>query len=404
MDEARLERIFRHVLSLSLATPLVLSLGACGGRAALVEGADGGPDPRPCATESCLDAAHADSSPPGPRADAAPPDPTFDASPPVLYPDPDASPLPFDAAPPPSDGNPCNPQPVGCGAVGVLASCLGLSVPQTGMNGMVTDEQCETYCGPGVVDAGGMSGACVYWAGTTVGEIFISCGLGCPGGRRPRRWQRSRVSRHDPPLGRYFARQAELEAVSIDAFRILQAELRAHGAPQHLIAAAARAERDEVRHTRMAIALARRFGTRVRPPRVISRRQAARHIRTVEAIAVENAVEGCVRETFGAVAALAQARDAADEHIRSTMEQIVPDETRHAALGWAVHAWTSTKLDAAAMARVDRARRAAVADMHDRAALEPHPSLCAVAGVPSKERMMAMVGALEQTLWNAATA
>jgi hypothetical protein len=42
--------------------------------------------------------------------------------------------------------------------------------------------------------------------------------------------------------------------------------------------------------------------------------------------------------------------------------------------------------------------------MHDRAALEPHPSLCAVAGVPSKERMMAMVGALEQTLWNAATA
>ncbi len=69
-------------------------------------------------------------------------------------------------------------------------------------------------------------------------------------------------------------------------------------------------------------------------------------LRSLEALAVENAVEGCVRETMGALFAMHQAASAADPHVRATMVSIAPDETRHAALGWAVAEWALDSLRA----------------------------------------------------------
>ena len=138
------------------------------------------------------------------------------------------------------------------------------------------------------------------------------------------------------------------------AFRKLRSELSAHGAPRFLIRAAERAARDEIRHARMARALARRHGGVWRAPIVTDTAP-----RDVEAIATENAVEGCVRETFGAVLATWQARAAKDASIRATMERIARDETRHAVLAHNVDAWIIKKLDRTARGRVQRARQLA---------------------------------------------
>jgi hypothetical protein len=59
------------------------------------------------------------------------------------------------------------------------------------------------------------------------------------------------------------AEAAWLEAASVDAFRVLRLELRAHSAPRRLLRAASRAARDERRHARAAGALARRFDVTV---------------------------------------------------------------------------------------------------------------------------------------------
>ena len=152
-------------------------------------------------------------------------------------------------------------------------------------------------------------------------------------------------------LGALFARIARLEAASVPAFERLEVELREHGAPASLLAGCRRAARDEIRHARVMAALARRHGSEPDLPVLLP--EAAR---SLEALATENAIEGCVRETYGALVATYQAMNATDRRIARVMRGIARDETRHAALSWAIDAWVRTRLDAAANARIDRAK------------------------------------------------
>src|SRR5205823_2406284 len=142
-------------------------------------------------------------------------------------------------------------------------------------------------------------------------------------------------------LGEHFARVAHLEAASVHAFVRLGRELDAHGAPKRLLDAAARAARDEIRHARVTARIARRFGASPPPARV---RQLA--VRSLAAVAIENAVEGCVRETFGALVAKWQADHAGDAEVATAMERIARDESDHAALSWAIAGWSAARLDA----------------------------------------------------------
>lgn len=155
-----------------------------------------------------------------------------------------------------------------------------------------------------------------------------------------------------------FARAAWLEAASIRAFRRLARELRAHGAPDELVDAARSAAKDEARHARLMTRLANRFGAKV--PRV---EWTDRGVRDLEAIARENAVEACVGETYGALAAAWHAEHARDVEVRDVMRAIAPDELRHAALGWAIDAWAKTRLPPEASARVEAARDEAADDL-----------------------------------------
>lgn len=57
------------------------------------------------------------------------------------------------------------------------------------------------------------------------------------------------------------------------------------------------------------------------------------------AVAASAVIEGCVGETLAAVQAAEQLAAATDPAVRSALEEIVRDETRHAELAWRFVAW-----------------------------------------------------------------
>jgi rubrerythrin len=213
------------------------------------------------------------------------------------------------------------------------------------------------------------------------------------GGRRPAGLARARFDACSA-MGDFFARVAHLEAASVDAFVALARELEARGAPPSLVRMAERCARDERRHARVTTRLARRFGGAVPAVRVARARK-----RSLAAMAIENAVEGCVRETFGAMVATWQAANAGDADVASAMRTIARDETRHAAMAWAVARWLEPQLDARARVRVARARRGAIAALRRDVAKRVDAALVESAGVPTSTRALALVDAIENELW-----
>jgi len=196
--------------------------------------------------------------------------------------------------------------------------------------------------GDGGADAGP---TCPAWSG----DVIISCGYTCLGRRTDGVPDPGRE--HDAATGALLAERVYLEAVSVHAFARLERELAAHGAPPSLLRDARRARRDEIRHTAMMARLARRHGAEGRLPEA----PAETPVRDLFAIALENAVEGCVRETYGAVVGLVEARASRDAQVRRAMRSIGADECRHAELAWAVAAWILPRLNAAERAAIDRA-------------------------------------------------
>lgn len=182
-----------------------------------------------------------------------------------------------------------------------------------------------------------------------------------------------------PPIARdrtglALAEMAALEAESVPAFTRLTRELRALGAPRVLQRRAARSRQDEKRHARTMASLARRHGATIFASNIP---HDTLPIRPLDEVALENAVEGCVRETYGAWIAWQQARQARSREIRATMRRIAMDEARHAALAWDVHRWAMARLDKEMRQRIERAMAqawsriaAAAPDPRDPAAIE----------------------------------
>jgi hypothetical protein len=185
-----------------------------------------------------------------------------------------------------------------------------------------------------------------------------------------------------------------MEAGSVDAFRWLRDELVAHGAPRRLVRAASRAIRDEMRHVRQTAALARRFGEEPIAPLPVP----SRAVRPLVAMALENAVEGCIRETYSALECAWQAEVALDPVVRATMRRIARDEMRHLALAWGVHAWASSRLSPAERARVLDAQREAAAVLRAELGVDPNAALVAEAGLPRAVQSQALVDAIEAKL------
>ena len=215
----------------------------------------------------------------------------------------------------------------------------------------------------------------------------------CLVGRRPPGLRPRGESLRARSVGAWFARMAELEAASVDAFRILRAELAANKAPRRLIIQAREAEHDEIHHAQVAHRLARRFGAAPRRPLVCEYT-----LQPLEAMALENVVEGCVRETFGALVAKWQSCAADEADVRQAMRRIAVDETRHAALAWRVASWLQPKLRPEARTDIRRAKRSAIRELYAQLR-EPSNDLRRMAGLPTVMQGRALLMALEDVVW-----
>jgi len=268
----------------------------------------------------------------------------------------------------------------------VPIACVDAQMDKVGT--ALPDATCAEICGPQ-----GPTPTCSVGA-VDATSVTVNCMFRCFTGRLPHGLC-TPLALQAGALGSYFSSIAGLEAASVEAFRILRRELRAHRAPKKLVRAAARAARDEVRHARATGALARRFGAR---PTTVSVERAT--LRSIEAMALENAVEGCVRETYGALLATYQSRAARDPVVRAVMKRIASDETRHAALSWDVGRWLETRLDREARSKVLAAKQVAARELVSSAASEAMLSFGDVVGLPGAAQASQLALEMARALWS----
>ena len=196
-------------------------------------------------------------------------------------------------------------------------------------------------------------------------------------------------------LGQYFALAAYLERASVDAFVQLHARLVSFGAPARLARAALQAAGDERRHARTTARLARRFGSEVDEAA-----PCADVPLTFEEFALENAVEGCVRETFGALVSMHQRERAKDARIARAMRGVSDDEARHAELAWAIHRWATPRLSPAARRRIRGAQARALNELRGIAGIWS-PEVIREAGMPEPALQARLAGDFARVLFGA---
>lgn len=281
----------------------------------------------------------------------------------------------------------------GCGPCPDEIERYALDEPQAarviGADGVTDVDACRSLCSEldrampdGGTDAGfsrmhfGTANECGVVSEADMLMLQCSWPVSCPGGRRP-------AALRDPApariaeAGAWLAQMAWLEAASVPAFEELARDLARFDAPASLVRGAIRAAGDERRHAAQIGALARARG--FEPPPVARGPFAAR---SLQEIAEENAAEGGVRETYGALLAAMQAAAAADPDVRRTMRGIARDEARHALLSDGIDRWARTRLDGAPLTG---ARRAAVLALRRSIASEDEPRAMQLAlGLPPR--------------------
>ncbi len=278
---------------------------------------------------------------------------------------------------------PCGPPQNFPGCGGGINYCV---VPDAGTEALADGGVSTTACAQ----------FCVYGTVCQLVEVdgtkLVQCSRGCLGRRPAGLVPTSRPA--DSDVGAYLAEAAHLEAASIAAFGILRRELCHYGAPRALVRLAERAAQDEVRHARSMKAIARRHGAICRTPRVRTR-----PVRSLLEVAIENVVEGCVRETYGAVVATYQSRAAGDGRMRAAMKTIAKDEAMHAALAWRVAAWADRRLTAADRRRVARAGQEAINELARAVSSSASTSVRQFAGLPGPTEAARMMAQMRSALW-----
>jgi hypothetical protein len=121
---------------------------------------------------------------------------------------------------------------------------------------------------------------------------------------------------------------------------------------------------------------------------------------TAVSMATENAVEGCVGETWAALLAAWQAESSEDPELRSTMRALAVEEARNAQHAWCVAAWLDGMLDERDRAKVRAARDQAVLELErEIAAGGAYAEGDALLGLPSAAQARALLRELCLSLW-----
>jgi hypothetical protein len=296
---------------------------------------------------------------------------------------------------------------LGVGATQAGCCCPGLAYPEAtveiteptpqlaaliaGCDANANDEACRALCVEVLAvyfgDASSWVVECEVTELAAATRVHVVYDDGTVCGRAPAGLVSSgRIVGHDEVVA-WLARAAHLEAASVVAFAYLAADLARLGAPRALIHGALAAAQDEVRHAAMLRALV--------DFEVPVARIAAYQPASLRELAMQNAVEGCVRETIGAAVNLWQAQQASNPLFRAVFARIAEDETRHAELSWQIHAWTQTQLS------VEDAADVAQAQQHARRAIEgvavevTAPLARELLGLPDHAQLRDLVAAIE---------
>jgi hypothetical protein len=176
-----------------------------------------------------------------------------------------------------------------------------------------------------------------------------------------------------------FALTAQREAASVLAFVDLARELHAHRAPPALVTRALRCAREEVGHARAFAALAHRAGQPIAPLQT-----SGFQVRSLEAIALDNAQEGLGTEFVGALRLRAQARSAAPA-LRPMFARIASEEAGHAGFSVELDRYLRSKLGSAARKRLTAVRREQMHQLKQNATHEPPCWQREELGMPSAE-------------------
>jgi hypothetical protein len=187
----------------------------------------------------------------------------------------------------------------------------------------------------------------------------------------------------------WLASVARLETAAVVAFAQLSRELERLGAPEELILRARSAALDEIRHARGTHRLAVARGAQVLPAVTQLERE-----RSLLSLAVENAVEGCVRECWGALLAHYQAGHALDPQVRELWQTIAQEESGHAVLSMDLAVWLNAQLSSAEQAVVEAARLRAIQQLEVELG-QPEPESLAL-GLPDRATRLALFAALEE--------
>jgi hypothetical protein len=271
---------------------------------------------------------------------------------------------------------------------------------------------CSQYCGPdfyfcgaSLNDGGTYIPLDSVEAGTPlVGDggaqpTVVTCSIDCTG-RLPESLV-GEVSGLAATVGESMAHAAYLEAAAVRAFRDLATQLEALGAPARLARRARRAARDEVRHARAMGALARARGGSVRAPRAVPS-----EVTDPFAIALLNAREGCVRETWGAACAVVQSHKATEPELRRVMKAIARDELAHATLSRDVAVWLEPRLTQTQREAVKAQRRRAITELEAELRSDGHDDLRsdlqAALGLPSRREARTLFAAMRAVVWTEA--
>lgn len=215
-----------------------------------------------------------------------------------------------------------------------------------GGGGFLPNAECLALC----ADAGVQEG--YFCQSTSPGTL--DCQTVCKGGRAPPGLMS--LSALGDSLGSVLASAAEFEGAAVHAFWQLADELEVHGLRGDDARAAAW---DEVRHAKATAKLALSLGHLPATPRVARPLEA----RSLEAIALDNAFEGCGRELLGAAVNAHQAEHATDARVRALMRDITPDEQSHARFSFELARTLMPRLPLASRRRVREAQERALATL-----------------------------------------
>lgn len=140
-----------------------------------------------------------------------------------------------------------------------------------------------------------------------------------------------------------WAERARDEHASIAAFDRFSLALLAVAAPPELLEGAHVAALDEIRHSRLAFALASTYAGAPIGPGPLDVDRALDEVGSLAQLAEATLIEGCIGETLAAIEAEWAAEAATEPAARAALQIISADEARHAELAWATVRWASAE-------------------------------------------------------------